>query len=219
MNSYVKLEEIAALGDFVKTSYTRDFSAIENRFPKLDGAFKTAFESKLNFIKVLESGLVLTEEQKGVTQRLYEEADELNVELNFLKSYVLDAGLNAKVVETVKADLLNGNIEGALLKLEGLKQFIVAHSAELIAEGMAADYATTLGDAIVSLTEKNALQNEILNNRKQLTDANAGHYDELMGMIKQICSKGKLVFKKTVVEDEYVMTKIVKRMRAGNIKK
>lgn len=161
----------------------------------------------------------MTEEQKGVTQRLYEEADELNVELNFLKSYVVDAGLNAQVVETVKADLLNGNIEGALLKLEGLKQFIVAHSADLIAEGMAADYATTLGDAIVSLTEKNALQNEILNNRKHLTDANAGHYDELMGMIKQICSKGKLVFKKTVVEDEYVMTKIVKRMRAGNIKK
>ena len=43
MNSYVRIEEVAPLGDFVKTSYTRDFDAIKSKFPKMDDAFKTNF--------------------------------------------------------------------------------------------------------------------------------------------------------------------------------
>lgn len=214
MNANVRIEEIAPLGDFVKTSYTRDFAVIENRFPKLDTGFRTGFESQLALIKTLESSLVLTEEQKGVTASLYEEADELNSDLNFLKSYIGDAGLNAKVIEPLKSYLHNGNIEGALLKIEGVKQFVLAHEAALEEHGMAPGFATVLDNYKVSMTTKNTTQNAIMNSRKELTDANITQYDALLKIIRTICSKGKLVFKDTVYEDEYVMSKVVKRMRA-----
>ena len=72
-------------------------------------------------------------------------------------------------------------------------------------------YATVLGDYKVSMTTKNNTQNEIINNRKKLTDANASDYAELLKMIKQIANKGKLVFKGTVYQDEYTTSKVVQR--------
>lgn len=218
MNTYVRLEEVAPLGDFVKTSYTRDFSAIESKFPKMDATFRTNFFNKLEFVKELESSLELTESQKGVTASLYTEADVLNEELNFLSAYFDDAGLNKGIITDLKADLFNGNIEGAILKIEGVKQFIVIHQTELVAEGMDAGYPTTLGNHKVSMTEKNALQNEIMNNRKVLTEKNIGHYEELKKMLRKIMRNGKLVFANSIVKDEYTSAKVVQRMRAARAK-
>jgi hypothetical protein len=84
---------------------------------------------------------------------------------------------------------------------------------------MDAGYATVLGDYKVSMTAKNNSQNEIINNRKKLTDVNASDYAELLKMIKQIANKGKLVFKGTVYQDEYTVSKVVKRIRAAKRKK
>ena len=85
MNANVRIEEVTAYGDFVFTSYNRDFDVIKSKFTKMDDAFKDGFITKLNFVKELESSLALTESQKGVTASLYEEAKRLNDDLNFLK--------------------------------------------------------------------------------------------------------------------------------------
>jgi hypothetical protein len=53
-----------------------------------------------------------------------------------------------------------------------------------------------------------------LNARKQLVDANKGDYKKLYTFIKTVAEKGKLVFKGTVIEDEYSITKLIGRMRA-----
>ena len=218
MNANLRLEEVAPMGDFVKTSYTRDFDAIKAKFPKMDEAFRTAFFEKLEFVKELESSLELTESQKGVTASLYAEADALNEELNFLSAYFDDAGLNKGIITDLKTDLFNGNIEGALLKIEGVKQFVTVHQAALVAEGMDGNYADKLRDYKVSMTAKNALQNEIMDNRKQLTERNIGHYEALKKMIRKIMRNGKLVFANSVVKDEYTSSKVVQRMRAARAK-
>ncbi|WP_293872333.1 hypothetical protein [Flavobacterium sp.] len=183
MNANVRNEEVSAFGDFVLTSYTRDFDVIRSRFSKLDASFKDEFIAKLNFVKELESSLILTESQKGVTASLYEEAKRLNEDLNFLSAYFKDASLNAGIVTDLKNDLFNGNIEGAILKIEGVRQFVVSNQVALVAQGMDAGFAGSLTDYKVSMTAKNQTQNELINNRKKLTDANQGHYEELLKMI------------------------------------
>jgi hypothetical protein len=218
MNANVKIEEVAPYGDFVLTSYTRDFDVIKAKFPKMDNAFKDGFVAKLDFVKELESSLVLTESQKAVTESLYAEAKRLNTDLNFLSAYFADASLNTAIVTGLKNDLLNRNIEGAILKIESVKQFVASNQAALIAQGMDANFADVLTDYKVSLTQKNNEQNELINNRKQLTDANQVHYDELLKMIKKIVRNGKLVFKGSVTQDEYTTGKIVQRMRAAKKK-
>ena len=218
MNRYDRIEDVAPNDKFVKKNYTRDFDAIKSKLPKMDDAFKTNFFDKLEFVKELESSLELTESQKGVTTSLYAEADALNEELNFLSAYFDDAGLNKGIITDLKTDLFNGNIEGAILKIEGLKQFVTIHQVDLIAEGMEANYVTRLGDYKTSMTAKNVLQNEIMNNRKELTERNVGHYDELKKMIRKILRNGKLVFANSVIKDEYTSSKVLQRMRAARAK-
>lgn len=218
MNANLRLEEVAPLGDFVKTSYTRDFDTIKAKFPKMDEAFRDAFFGKLTFVEELESSLGLTESQKGVTASLYAEADELNVELNFLSAYFDDAHLNKGIITDLKYDLTNGNIEGALLKIEGVKQFVTQHQTALIAEGMDAGYAARLGDYKTSMMEKNTQQNALMDSRKTLTQNNTGHYEELKKMISKIMRNGKLVFANSVVKDEYTNVKVVQRMRTARAK-
>lgn len=215
MNTNVRIEEITALGDFILTSYLRDFDAIKAKFAKFDNVFKDNFIAKLEFVKNLESTLMLSEQHKGVTGSLYAEAAKFNDALNFLSSYFKDAGLNSGIVSDLKKDLHQGNIEGAILKTEGLRQLVMTNKDALTAQGMPESFTDTLAEYKASLTEKNKKQNELMNDRKKLTDVNHTHYDELLGMIKQIVSKGKLIFKGTVYQDEYTTSKVVQRMRAA----
>ena len=57
-----------------------------------------------------------------------------------------------------------------------------------------------------------------MNNLKQLTEANTVHYNALYAFISKIATKGKLVFKNTVTQDEYTISKSISRMRAARLK-
>jgi hypothetical protein len=215
MSTRVRLEEYTALGDFIKESFERDQSTIVARKPKLDGAFLADFSNKLEAVKVLESGLVLTEEQKRTTVSLYEEATELNKKLNFLSSDMKDANLSSAAVTDLKTDLNKHNIEGAILKIESVKQFVVANTVILQEQGMDAGFVAELDAHKISLSAKNALQNKYMNDHKTLTDANRAEYKALYAYITRIATAGKLVFDRLVTKDEYTITKIVDRMRAA----
>lgn len=214
MGFKVRYEEYTALGDFIMTSFVRDQPKIVDKFPKFNEEFLTGFQTKLAEVKVLESTLELTEEQKKATVELYAEADEVNKELNFLNSYLKDAGLPTDAVSDLKKNLSRGNIEGALLEMNDVKQYVDAHLEALVAEGMSADYPAKLQAHRVSMAAKNALQNSVLNTRKELVDANVKEYKNLYSYISKVAAKGKLVFANTVIEDEYNITNLIQKMRA-----
>lgn len=219
MNLRVRKEEYAPLADFVRASFVRDQGAFLERFPKMDASFLADLDAKIATIKSLESGLVLTEEQKSATNSLYNESSVLNTELNFLSRYIKEAGLNSAAVSELKDDLRKNNIEGAILKITSVKQFVEAHTIALQEEGMAADFAVTLENHIASLSKKNRLQNELMNARKKLTETNKVHYDALYKLIIKITNAGKLVFNEGAVKDEYVVSKVTSRMRVAKATK
>lgn len=211
----IKKEEYTAVADFIRTGFVRDQSAIMVRYPKLDAQFLADFDAKNAEVKVLESGLVVTQAQKNATASLAAEADVLNRELNFLNSYIRDAGLATGAVTDLKKDLNNGNMEGAILKIESVKQFVVANASVLEAEGMAAGFDGVLDGHKVSMAAKNVLQNDYMVAHKRLVDANKTEYKALYGFIATIAEKGKLVFANTVTKDEYVISKTLGKMRAA----
>ncbi len=156
----------------------------------------------------------MTEEQKEATRLLYAEADVLNGNLNFLSTYMKDAGLSTAVVSEVKENINDSDIEAAVLGLRDLKPYVASHEQVLLENGMAADFLVYLDETIVSLEAKNKLQNTVMNARKELVSANLAEYKSLYAYVSNIAAKGKLVFKGTVKVDEYVISKIIKRMRA-----
>jgi len=214
----IKKEEYTTLADFILPSFTRDLAIFTALFPKFNAAFLAAFIVKLDFVKALESTFLITEEQKNATASLYQEADELNDKLNFLKENFKDANLNTTIITDSKNDLFNNNIEGAVLKIETLKQYIAAHQPALEDEGMANGFPAELDAHKTSLEAKNTAQKTFMNNSKILTDANEEQYDELYQFITKICSKGKLIHKGKVTADEYTISKNLQKMRAATPK-
>ena len=176
--------------------------------------YLAAFDDQLAIVKKLEGTLKLTEEQKKATAELYAEADVVNKNLNFLSSYFKDAGLPTAAISSLKKNLKRSNIEGALLEMRDLRLYVIANVTALVDEGMDAGYLAELEAHIDSMEALNTLQNSVLNTRKQLVDANMVDYKKLYEFISTIAEKGKLIFKGTVIEDEYNITKLVNRMRA-----
>ena len=214
MNVNVKNEEFVPLAEFIMVPFERDQRQIEAKFPKLNGPFLEAFRAKIDFVKDLESSLVLTTEQSRVTEELYAEAAAFNKEVNFLSSYFKGAGLPTASITKMKDFFFSRNIEGGLLELKGVKQLARANETALVAEGMEADYPDKMDAAYASMTEKNVMQNTIMNNRETLVRNNRADYDALYDYIATVAEKGKIVFDSTGFEDEYTISDIIKRMRA-----
>ncbi|MFY0481287.1 hypothetical protein ACI6PS_01675 [Flavobacterium sp. PLA-1-15] len=214
MTNYVRVEEYSTLGDFIGKSYDRDLDLIVVRYPKLGKPYRDGFLAKLNEVKTLEGALFMTEEQKKATLMLYQVADYLGDELNFINTYLKEAGLDTKAVTALKKDLSNDNIEGAVLKIENVKQFLTEHRFVLEQEGMRSNFPQELGNAKEKLEDLNSTQNVFMNKLKALTSENKAVYTALYAMIAKIANAGKLVFKDDVKKDEYVIKKIVSRMRS-----
>lgn len=211
----IRKEEYTALADFMLPSFTRDLALFQQRFPKFDTAYLQAFIAKNDFVKNLESKLLITEQQKNATASLYLESDTLNTELNFLKQYFIDADLNFSIVMDLKSDLRGHDIEAAILKIESLKQFITAHHTALEQEGMSSTFPAQLDTHKSSLQAKNTSQSEYMKQIKTLTDNNKISYDELYQYITQIATKGKLLFPDTRINEEYNITKNLRKMRVA----
>lgn len=214
----IRKEEYTTLADFMLPSFIRDLAIFTARFTKINAAFLAAFQAKLTIVKQLDSNFLITEDQKNATAALYQEADVLNNELNYLKENFIDANLTPTLISDIKNDIFNHNIEGAVLKIETLKQYIIAHQPALEAEGMAPDFPTKLAQHKTNLEQKNAAQKTFMDSGKTLTQANQQQYDELYAQIVQIANKGKILFKKTVIADEYSITKNLQKMRAAKPK-
>jgi hypothetical protein len=211
----LRKEEYTTLADFIIPSFTRDLATFQQRFTKFDNAYLQAFIAKNEFVKNLESKLVFTEAQKNATASLYEEADVLNKELNFVKQYFQDANLNTTIITDIKNNLFSHNIEGAVIKIESLKQFIIANQTILEQEGMAGNFPAQLETHKISFQQKNKDQSEYINQIKTLTDTNKTQYEELYQYIASVATKGKLLFPNNRIKDEYNMTKNIRKMRVA----
>ena len=211
----VRKEEYTTLADFMLPSFTRDIAIFQERFPKFNAAFLALFNAKTELVKELESSIIVTEKQKNATAQLYAEATTLNNELSFLKENFQDAGINTKIVTDLKNDLFSHNIEGAVLKIESLKQYITSNQTALEEEGMASNFAAQLATHKTSFELKNKDQSEYMKQLKTLTDDNEAHYDELYKYITKVAGKGKLLFKDSRIKEEYNITKNLSKMRTA----
>ena len=125
-----------------------------------------------------------------------------------------DAGLSTKAVTVLKRSLHDGDIEGGLLELRDVIQFARINKDALEAKGMDSRFLDKLEEQKVSMAAKNAMQNTVMNRRKQLVEDNQEDYDALYAYISEVAKKGKVFYKGKGKEDEYTITKIIARMRA-----
>jgi hypothetical protein len=212
----LKVEEYSPIAGFLKDSFAVDRPALSVRFAKFTPQFEADFNAQRLVVKDLDSTLVLTEEQKGVTNLLYNKADEVNAELNFLSYYFREAGLDTKIITKTKSNLVSRNIEGACLKIKDIIQYIAANQSNLESKGMATNYPADLATDRLFLESKNEVQNTVKNAVKDLYNANRTAYDDLYSYISTICDAGKIMYKGQIKADQYTISKLQQRMKSGN---
>ncbi|WP_130734279.1 hypothetical protein [Flavobacterium sp. J27] len=210
---YLKMEEYVPAGAFLKASFVRDREELATRFSEFTTAYLQDFEVQLAKVAGLEQTLVLTEEQKGVTVSLYTTSEVANKELNFLSFYFERANLDPAIISAVKKDLAVKNIEGAVLKLDAVIQYVLSKKTLLESKGMSAAFPDELTTLKEDLKAKNELQNVVMNVKKQLYKDNKQEYDALYAYISVIAKAGKIMYDGLSKRDEYTVTKITSRMR------
>lgn len=214
MSKTIRSEEYLVAGGFLYTSFVQDQPQLISRFPKLNEDYRKGFNQAIEDVDVIEGKMRLTEDQKNTTAALYAEAHELDVELNYLSDHFRDSKFNVKTITAVKNDLAKLDIEDALEKLADLVPYLKANQTPLIEHGMSPTFPDELLTIRTSIADKNKLQNKIMNDRKQLVNANAAVYKNLYDYITNVARKGKIIFKGTKKADEYTLDKIIGRMRA-----
>ncbi|MGH2666353.1 hypothetical protein [Flavobacterium sp.] len=209
----LRIEEYVPMGTFLKASFVRDRTELATRFSEFTAEYEEEFTTQLEKVDQLEQSLKLTNEQKKVTQSLYEQADALNNELNFLSFYFKRAALDTSNLSQLKKDLRVKNIEGACYKMEGFVQYVSENEEVLVEKGMKTGFADTLRIVKQDLAAKNASQNEIMDIKKQLYEDNTREYRKLYTYITTIVSAGKIMYASVNKLDEYTLTRLISRMR------
>lgn len=207
-------EEYATAGRFLEPSFKRDRKKLEELSNEFDEQYENGFVNQIDRVEEMEQGLGLTQDQKDATASLHQKTDEMDKEMNSLSFRFGKVGLDVKPITKVKKQLNSGNIEGACKGIEGLVQLVDDRSADLVAKGMNKDYPLELKNRNKKLRELNGVQNVLMNQGKGVTFNEGTEYKALFAYIQNICRAGKIVFDGTITEDEYTITRLIKRMRA-----
>lgn len=215
MSTKLRIEEYLPTGSFLETSFSRDRAELESDFSEFTPGYLAEFQNQLAVVSRLEDSLVLTQEQKGVTQSLYVAKDAMNKELNILSFHFKRAKLDTKMISKAKKDLSTGDVEGANLKLKAIIQMIDSKTQDLESKGMKAGYNIALATKNKDLLDKNVLQNKLMDARGQLAENNLAVYKTLYKYISTIAQAGKIIYDGQGKRDEYVISKLISRMRSS----
>lgn len=207
-------EEYAVAGRFLQTSFNRDRNALSELSNEFNEQYATDFGLQIDRVEQMEQGLGLSQQQRDATTSLYALTDEMNKELNAISFRFSKVGLPTALVVQVKQQLRSGNVEGACKDVAGLVQLIIERQADLEAKGMQPTYPQELKVKNEKLREFNALQNALMDQRKGVTFDSETEYKTLYAYIQNICRAGKIVFDGTITEDEYTISRLIRRMRA-----
>ena len=210
----IKHEEMVPLADMVWASFRRDQALIEAENSTFTVSYQDAFKAVIEDVRNLEQSDSMLVTQKVITGQLYLAADGMTKDLKLFQMVLKASQLDTNLVSVLLKNIKTRNIEGALVHIKSLGQVVDDHLVLLTSKGMKAVFPAFLEDKFTELTDLSNQQNQIMKDRKLLTDGNLGTYSVLKGYIATVCSIGKTVFSGTVKGAEYNVSKLLTKLHS-----
>ena len=211
----IKHEEMVPLADMVWASFKRDQAEMEAENSTLTPEYLHDFKVMTDEVRDLEQADSMSTTQKEVTGQLYLAGDGMRKDLKLFQKVVQKAKLDTKIVTVLLKNINKRNMEGALVNIKSTEQIVAANSALLTSKGMKAVFPTFLSDNFATITTLSNQQNEIMKERKQLTEDNHGSYKALNTFIKDVCGIGRTVYEGKIKADEYNVTKLLTKLHSS----
>jgi len=216
----LKLEEYAPTGSLVLESFKRNKIDFVKYNTKMDSGYLNSFETALNKLNTMESTYSMTEEQKRITLKLYEQCDLILQKMLFMKVFAKAAKLDCKIITKISTSLRRRNVEGSIKELQDALEHYENNKQILLANGMPSEFL----DELLNMTDKiktyNNEQNDYFRIRAEKIAQKKILYSELYKFITEICETGKAIYcNDEIKRKEFTLVNIISIFRAPNLKK
>jgi hypothetical protein len=222
----VRLDEVTTIGGFtIDPLKNRDWDRFKAYKPsKYTDDFLTGLEAKLEEVAGVVNPVVLTAEQKLITERLLGTIIGLRDPMNLLEGYVADANPLTVLpkdfgISQVRTKVNKGEVEGLDGALSTVVTNVTNNKPALIAVGYTEEAFTDLKAAKQSIYDDNQAQNSKTRERAELVAANIGLINDFLTDLKGIWADGKRLFKisdKVKVKD-YTLADLIRRIRQDEL--
>ena len=219
-NYNCKNEELPVIAEYLAFSLKRDLANFTAFSPKFNAAYVASFEGKIAAVTEVLNPHVETVELKIVTDRLYKTMNNLLDPVTRVEGYVKMAKNNIPIsIKDFGLSLLRQKIwakdaEGVLASLKTVNGYLNTYKPALAAQGLPDELIAVFASSTTAIHDDNQRQYQIVTVRKKLVENNLDLFNELYGMITEVCSIGKILYKKdTGMLKEYTLTELKKQVR------
>lgn len=206
-------EDIPVIADFVITSFERDKTEFVEHYKTMDDTYLDGFKEANTNVKTLVSNVANVARKKKITNALYACADSMSEKIFMLKDYAIRANLDVEVISKAPKLLRTRNLEGAMKAIRDSLPYYTENIDMLV--DMPEGFLSNLSSDITEMYALNVEQNRLINEGKLSTDEARAVYAIVDTYIGEVCRAGRLIFKGTPKADEYMLKKLLSRVRAA----
>jgi hypothetical protein len=219
-NFRTRFEELPALGEFVETSFLRDKELFAAFSPLYANGFAENFHSKLLEVKEAATPKLVTGKRKMVTKDLHAAQDALLIITRDLRRYCQVAGDKLAFngddlsLNELNKSLRSRNSEASIRLAREMQQLLKSGSAVMEELGFTAERLAALNTLIDSMDNLNMEQDNLLNQRRKITDNNITLLNEFWALVQDIMKTGQIIHRNNPVEQvEYTEKHLMARVR------
>lgn len=215
-----KDEELPILSRFVAFSFKRDISDFTAYSPKFNNTYATGFDAKIaSAFEVIQPENEMND-QKAITRRLYASMDGLLDLINRLSGYITLAQPGINISENdfgftqLRKSINAKDAEGVINSLYIVSGNITKYRTILGEQGLADELCEQFVSSATAIANDKQLQYEISSNRKSIAHGNLALFNGLFQNFNEICTVGKILYKKTDAFKlkEYTLNELKKRV-------
>lgn len=216
-NSFFKKEDYTAVADFMIANLEKDLKDFTKVFQTIDDDHLEKFKQANQQLKESASLLLTRQEQKNTTQDLYIKADAFREKLLLLKAYAKRSKVETPLLQETITAIKSRNMEKVVKNTREMLPFLSQNASKI--KDMPSDFLEDFSPTITEFEQKSTTQNLLISQGKQTTAEGKSLYQALYLYIKDIAEAGKIVYKNTAKKDDYIISKILKRISAASTKK
>ncbi|MDO4881340.1 MAG: hypothetical protein Q3983_08685 [Capnocytophaga sp.] len=207
----LKQEDYPAIADFIAVSFERDLVEFTGTYKTMNAEYLERFKNAITALKNHDSAAGLFVKQKETTARMYKISEEMKHKIVLLKDYCTRSGVDTSMIANMVQKINGKNIEGIIKSMRDALPYFMDNANKI------ADMPDGFLEKIVEQTKEldvlNVEQNRLMNERKLSTSEGKKLYEIVQKYIGEVAKAGKLIFKNDNRKDEYVISKIIARMK------
>jgi len=220
-NFNCKNEELHIICGFSAISLARDLEAFAAYSPQFNSEYVEIYKANIDAAQELVQPKAETVQLKKLNEHIYSTLDSLITDTNHVEGYLM---LAKKAVPLSASDFgltqlrkscRSRDLENVLTQMRTVKGNMMRYGTELATKGMTEAFVEKFAETEAQLAENRNAKYGIVSNRAAIVQNNMGTLNALYDQFTEICTIGKILFKKTdkAKLNDYTFSYLLKQVR------